>query len=45
MNILANTRLPDYKQLLARVCSQPEYGSLNKTVVFAPVPTSPTPTL
>lgn len=27
----------DYKQLLAKVCMEPEYGSLNRTVEFAPV--------
>ncbi|CAA9959263.1 hypothetical protein CFE70_010609 [Pyrenophora teres f. teres 0-1] len=42
----------NYKQLLARVCKEPEYGSLNKNVTFAPAPapvpapvpaTTPTP--
>ncbi|EMD92844.1 hypothetical protein COCC4DRAFT_170205 [Bipolaris maydis ATCC 48331] len=27
----------NYKQLLADVCSKPEYGNLNKTVSFEPV--------
>ncbi|EDU44414.1 CFEM domain containing protein [Pyrenophora tritici-repentis] len=27
----------NYKQLLAKVCMEPEYGSLNRTVEFAPV--------
>ncbi|EOA83374.1 hypothetical protein ACJQWK_00099 [Exserohilum turcicum] len=32
----------NYKQLLTSVCWKPEYGSLNKTVVWAPTPESTT---
>lgn len=33
----SDSAILDYKQLLADVCSKPEYGNLNKTVSFEPV--------